>query len=195
MVILQAFIQICWIIVSRICFWRNLSPSLLQWSGLQAKNFVSSGSKKNQRLQLRNYDLVIIERTIGLVLGPSTALYRSFLKHCTTPNKAMGTIWRDLSKLPQRTQGPDPRPLWLLVGTSSVLGPELASRWAVHSLRWQMPLYIFYHVTCLCSNLYCISALVGCWSSGLLKKDNLHIFKCVSFWLQDFAVSEKIWIP
>ena len=34
----------------------------------------------------------IIERTIGLVLGPFTALYRSFLKRCTLTNKAVGTI-------------------------------------------------------------------------------------------------------
>ena len=33
-----------------------------------------------------------VPRTIGLVLGPSTALYRSFLKHCTLTNKAVGTI-------------------------------------------------------------------------------------------------------
>ena len=36
---------------------------------------------------------MIIERTIiGLVLGPSTALYEPFLKHCTPTNKALGTI-------------------------------------------------------------------------------------------------------
>ena len=43
-------------------------------------------------------------------------------------NKAVGTIWRALSKPPQRRQGPDPRPLWLLVGTPSAFGPELAYR-------------------------------------------------------------------
>ena len=73
-------------------------------------------------------DPAIIERTIGLVLGPFTALYRSFLKRCTLTNKAVGTIWRALSKPPQRRQGPDPRPLWLLVGTPSAFGPELAYR-------------------------------------------------------------------
>ena len=74
-------------------------------------NFVSSGSKITKRLRRWTYDPVIIERTIGLALGPSTALYRSFLKHCTLTNKAVGTIWRDLSKPPQRRQCPDPRPL------------------------------------------------------------------------------------
>ena len=80
-------------------------------------NFISSGSKIVKRLRRRQYDPVIIERTIGLVLGPSTALYEPFLKHCTLTNKAVGTIWRALSKPPQRRQGPDLCPLWLLVGT------------------------------------------------------------------------------
>ena len=72
-------------------------------------DFCSPGSKIVKRLQRRNYDPLIIERPMGLVLGPSTALYRSFLGHCTLTNKAMGTVWRDLSKPPQRRQGPDPR--------------------------------------------------------------------------------------
>ena len=75
-------------------------------------NFIS---KRVKRLRRRQYNPFIIERTIGL--GPSTALYRPFLKHCTLTNKATGTIWRALSKPPQRRQGPDLCPLWLLVGT------------------------------------------------------------------------------
>ena len=105
-------------------------------------NFVS-GSKIVKRFRRRKYDPVIIERTICLLPGPSTALYLSFLKHCTLTNKAVGTIWRDLSKPPQRRQGLDPRPLWLLVGTPLVLGTELASRRAEHSLLTRMSLYIF----------------------------------------------------
>ena len=97
-------------------------------------NFVSSGFKIVKRLRRREYGQVIIERTIGLMIGPSTAMYRYFIKHCTLTNKAVGTIWRDLSKHPQRRQGPDPRPLWFLVGTPLVLGLELASRRAEHSL-------------------------------------------------------------
>ena len=88
-------------------------------------NFISSGSKIVKRLWRRQYDRAIIERTICLVLGPYTALYRSLLKRCTLTNKAVGTIRRALSKPPQRQQGPDPRPLWLLVGTPSAFGPEL----------------------------------------------------------------------
>ena len=89
-------------------------------------DFILSGSKIVKRLRRRQYDPVIIERTIGLVLGPSTALYEPFLKNCTLTNKAVGTIWRALSKPPQRRQGPDLCPLWLLVGTPSAIRPELA---------------------------------------------------------------------
>ena len=46
-------------------------------------NFVSSGSKIVKRIRRRKYDQVIIARTICLLFGPSTALYRIFLKHCT----------------------------------------------------------------------------------------------------------------
>ena len=73
----------------------------------------SSGSKIVKRLRRRQYDQAIIERTICLVLDPFTTLYRSFLKRCTLPNKAVGTIWRALLKPPQRRQSPDPCPIWL----------------------------------------------------------------------------------
>ena len=76
-------------------------------------NFISSGSKIVQRLRRRQYDPVIMERTIGLVLGPFTALYRSFLKRYTLTKQAVGTVWRALSKPPQRRKGLDPRPLRL----------------------------------------------------------------------------------
>ena len=69
-------------------------------------NLVSSGSKIVKRLRGPKYDPLIIGRTIGLVFGPSTALYRSLLEYCTLTNKAVGTIWRDLSKPPQRRQEP-----------------------------------------------------------------------------------------
>ena len=97
-----------------------------------------------KRLRRRQYDTVIIETTIGLVLGPFTALYRSFLKRCTLTNKAVGTIWRALSKPPQRRQGPDPRPLWLLVGTPSAFRPELAYRLRVaQPTLVDVPIYFF----------------------------------------------------
>ena len=76
-------------------------------------NFISSGLKIVKRLRRRQYDQLIIERAIGLVLGPSTALYKPFLERCTLINKAVGTIWRALAKPLQRLQGPDLCPLWL----------------------------------------------------------------------------------
>ena len=68
-------------------------------------------------------------RSIGLLLGPFTALYRSFLKRCNMTNKAVGTIWRALSKPPNRRLGPDPRPL--ISRDSFILGHELAYRLGV----------------------------------------------------------------
>ena len=107
-------------------------------------NFISSGSKIVKRLRRRQCDPLIIETTIGLVLGPCTDLCRLFLKHCTLTNKAVGTIWRALSKPPQRRQGPDLRPLWLLVGTPSAIRPELAFSRAEHSLPYSdVTIYIF----------------------------------------------------
>ena len=53
---------------------------------------IDISSKMVKRLRRRQYDPVIIERTIGLVLGPSTALYEPFLKHCTLTNKAVGIV-------------------------------------------------------------------------------------------------------
>ena len=139
-----------------------------------------------KRLRRRQYDPEIFERAIGLVLGPFTALYRSFLKRCTLTNKAVGTIWRAWSKPPQRRQGPDPRPLWLLVGTPSDFVPELAYR-IRKAQPTLMPLYIliyFYITIYVCvPHFYDLSALVGCWSPSLYKEDYLQFFKCVSFWL------------
>ena len=90
-------------------------------------NFISSDSKIVKRLRQRHYDLLIIERTIGLVCDPCTALYRLFLKHCTLTNKAVGTIWRALSRPPQ---------VWLLDGTPSAIRPELAFSRTEHSLPY-----------------------------------------------------------
>ena len=132
-------------------------------------NFISSGSKIVKRLRRRQYDPLIIETTIGLVLGPCTALCRLFLKHCTLTNKAVGTIWRALSKPPQRRQGPDLRPLWLLVGTPSAIRPELAFSRAEHSLPYSdVNIYIFllyyiYHLCLTCNDFYDLSAWGGCW--------------------------------
>ena len=108
-------------------------------------NFISSGSQIVKRLRRRQYGPVIIERTIGLVLGPFTALYRLVLKRCTLTNKAVGTIWRALSKPPQRWQVPDPRPLGLFVGTLSAFGLELAYRLCVpQPTLMDVPIFLIY---------------------------------------------------
>ena len=107
-------------------------------------NFISSGSKIVKRLRRRQCDPVIIERTIGLVLGPSTALYEPVLKHCTLTNKAVGTLWRALSKPPKRRQCPNLISLWLLVGTPSAIIPKLAFSQAEHSRPYSdVAKYIF----------------------------------------------------
>ena len=76
----------------------------------------------------------------------------------------------DVNVPPRRRQGPDPRPIWLLVGTPLVLRPELAFRRAEHShsggCLYIFLIYCFYRLTCLWNNFYGLSALVGCWSSA-----------------------------
>ena len=163
--------------------------------------FVSSGSKIVKRLRRRKYDQGIIERTIGLVLCPSTALYSSFLKHCTLANKTVGTIRRGLSKPPQRRQGPYPRPLWLLVGTPLVLWPELASRWAEHSLIWRMYLYIYWYACTVFITLHvCVIIFMASplWLVvGPRPFIRRIIYKCLNacpFDYTAFAVSGKVGI-
>ena len=162
-------------------------------------NFVSSGSQIVKRIRRRKYDPLIIQRTKGLVLGPSSALYRSFLKHCTLTYKAVRTIWWDLSKSPQRRQGTDPRPLWLLVGTPSVLGPELASWRAEHSLLWRIAFIYFWSTVLItlhvCVIFYGLSALVCCWSSALIRRIIYRFLNACLFDYTAFAVSGKVGIP
>ena len=86
----------------------------------------------------------------------------------TLTKKAVGTIWRALSKSPQRRQGPDLCPLWLLVGTPSAIRPELAFSRAEHSRPYSdVAKYIFdiyYLLTMLFVYwFYDLSALCGWW--------------------------------
>ena len=159
-------------------------------------NFISSGSKIVKRLRRRQYDPEMIERTIGLVLGPFTALYRSFLKRCTLTNKAVGTIWRALSKPPQRRQGPDPRPLWMLVGTPSAFGPELAYRLRVaQPTLMDVPIFlIYFYITIYVSvpHFYDLSVLVGCWSSVSIRRIIYKFLNVCPFDYTAVAVSGKV---
>ena len=109
-------------------------------------NFISSGSKIVKHLRRRQYGPAIIESTIGLVLGPFTALCRSFLKRCTL-TRQLGQYDGPCSKPHQRRQGPDPRPLWLLLGTPSAFGPELAYRLRVaQPTLMDDPIYFWYTI-------------------------------------------------
>ena len=137
------------------------------------------------------HDPAIIDKTKGLVLGPFTALYRSFLKRCTLTNKAVGTIWRALSKPPQRRKGPDPRPLWLLFGNPTAFGPELAYRLCVaQPTLMDVTWYFWYTIILLYMFVYHILwPLHFGWLLvlSIYKKDYFKIFKCVSFWLHGFC--------
>ena len=77
---------------------------LLRWSSLQIQgegvkdvaNFFSSGSKIVKRLRRRKYDPVIIERTIGRVLGPFYSLVQILpIAYCTLTNKALTLVSSD----------------------------------------------------------------------------------------------------
>ena len=130
-------------------------------------NFVWSGSKIVKRLRRRKYDTVIIERTIDLVLGLSTVLYRSFLKHCTLTNKSL-----DLRSLQDgRTIAYSGRCLYIYF------------------------YILFYHLTCLCNNFYGLSALVGCWSSVFIRRIIYKFLNACPFDYIAFAVSGKVGIP
>ena len=86
----------------------------------------------------------------------------------------VGTIWRALSKPPQKRQGPDLRPLWLLVGTPSAIRPELAFSRAKHSLPFSdvtiyFLLYYIYHLCFKCIDFYDLFAWDGCWFVYIMR--------------------------
>ena len=151
-----------------------------------------------KRLWRRQHDPVIIERTIGLGLGPFTALFRSVFMRCTLTNKAVGTIWRALSKPPQRRQGPDPRLVWLFVGTPSAFGLWLAYRLRVaQPSLMHVPIYFWYSMIllyiCLCTTFLWPLRFGWLLVLSLCKEDYLHIFKCVSFWLHGCCGYWEAW--
>ena len=65
-----------------------------------AADIVSSGWKIGKRIRRQKFDPVIIERTIGLVLGHSTSFYRSFQEHFTL-NRWWGLIDWTCQNLPR----------------------------------------------------------------------------------------------
>ena len=75
--------------ISHPVFYGDLVYKLSRVRG--STNCIASGTKIVKHLRRRQYDTGIIEKTECLVLGPSSVMYRLFLKHCTLTNKAMGT--------------------------------------------------------------------------------------------------------
>ena len=75
-----------------------------------------------KHLRHRRYDPRIIEKTKDLVLSPSTAIYRLFLKHCTLNNKTVGITWLTLSHTSAEVTLSALCPLWLLVGIPTAIG-------------------------------------------------------------------------
>ena len=86
-----------------------------------------------------------------------------------------------LSKPPQRRQGPDLRPLWLLVGTPSSIRPELAFSRAEHSLPYSDVTIYFFAISYLSSMLYKYRflwplRLGGCWFDVYILKRLIYKF-------------------
>ena len=190
-----------------VLYWDHLSlyghmerKEILNPSSCKVKdtpNFISSGSKIVKRLRRRQYDPLIIEMTIGVVLGPSTALYGPFLKHCTLTNKAVGTILWALSKPPQRRQGHDLRPFWLLVGTLSAIRPELAFSRAEHSLPYSDITIFIFGILYLLSMLYVyqfydLSAWGGCWFVVYIRRFIYKFLNVCPFDYKAVAGSGKV---
>ena len=55
--------------------------------------------------------------------------------------------------------------------------------------------YCFYHLTCLCNNLYGISTLIGCSTSVIKRRIIYTLLQCVSFWLHSFCGWWEGWDP
>ena len=167
---------------SWLCITRNHSPCLLRWSCLQT----SEGQRRSQfhLVRLKNSETPAMS---SVHVWPSD--HREDYRSCALPFnnlvhiipkalhltiKAVETIWRALSKHPQRRQGPDPRPFWLLVGTPSAFGPELAYRLrSTQPTLMDVTRYFWYSFILLYLSVYHIfdiSTLVGCWSSVYIRR-------------------------
>ena len=128
-------------------FFRSYSEFLSKFGYISFQEYVSKGISHPVFYGDLVYKLRRVKDTPNFISSGSKIvkrLRRPFLKHCTLTNKAVGTILRALSKHFQRRQGPDRRPIRLLVGTPSAIRPELASRQAEHSPPYSdVTIYIF----------------------------------------------------
>ena len=129
---------------------------------------------------------ILLTRSYG---GPNQyqeyVLYKIKFSYPLNELKAVGTLWQDLFKPPQRTKETRlwPRPLWLFVGIPTALAPELASRWAEHRLLWWMSLYIFLMSVFITLNVCVIIIMVSLLLLAVVPWSLLGrlftFFKCV----------------
>ena len=88
------------------------------------------------------------------------------------------------------------RPLWLLVGTPSAFGPELAYRLRVaQPTLMDVPIFLIYFcvAVCVCVSRFCgLSALVGCWSSVSIRRIIYKYLNVCPFDCTAVAVSGKV---
>ena len=150
---------------------------------------------------LECYDSTEFDRRTWLYVPSGTPLSTSSDTHKVLEiwketNKAVKTIWRALYKPPQKRQDPDPRPLWLLVGSPSAFGPELAYRLRVVQptlMDVRIFLIYFYITIHVCvPHFYDLSALVGCWSSVSIRRIIYKFLNVCPFDYTAVAVSGKV---
>ena len=173
-------------------FFRSYSELLFKFGAISFQEYVSKGITHPVFYGDLVYKLRRVKSDSNFISSGSKIVKRLRRRQY----KAVGTIWRALSKPPQRRQGPDPRPLWLLVGTPSAFGPELAYRLRVaQPTLMDVPIVLiyFYITIYVCvPHFYDLSVLVGCWSSVSIRR---IIYKCLNVCPFDYtavAVSGKV---
>ena len=145
-------------------------------------NFISSGSKIIKRLR-RQYDPVIIERTIGLVLGPLTALYSKRQSIALWQTRVWG-----LHDGPCQTLLRGDRVLIFVPSDckSGLLQPSDLNSLPAGSIRMSLNIFLIYNM------YYCVYyvywfllplRLVWLLVCCLYKEVYLQMCKCMSFWL------------
>ena len=166
------------------CFKRNHSFAFLWWSSLQTKegqwykefNLVELENGKTSSDRWVQFDKGIIERTI--YLGPSTCLYRPFLKRCTLyPTSSKATWSWSSSSLIISRNSLSPSTTW----TRLQMGGEQPTLTDVTR-------YFDIHVLLPQTILYCIFK-TSSFPLAVCPRSLLEEFKqlCVSFFLNSFC--------
>ena len=151
-------------------------------------------NKKVDRWPMAHNDPV---RTIGLVLGPCTALYRSFLKRCTLTRR-LGLYDGPCLNLLRDDRSWSPSPL-ILSRDSFSLWTRARVQTARSTAYFNGCPYIFlndilFYITiyvCV-PHFYDLSALVGCWSSVYIRRIIYKFLNVCPFDYTAVAVSGKV---